>query len=151
MVLAIRLPRAASTSLVPEIPVALVVQSRCTFPITLSSPYQATEISGRRAGSSVPALSGSSSELLGCERHADLRADHFAGDHDFHSPILLPALCGVIGGHRLGFSEAFRSDRRRRHSRLCQVVAYRRSALFGKMLIIVIPTHAVGETLHVEL
>ena len=47
---------------------------------------------------------------------ADLRADHVAGDHEFHTPILLPSGRGVVGSHRLSLAEALRRDRTRRHS-----------------------------------
>ena len=35
---------------------------------------------------------------------SDLRANHLAGDYDLHPAILLPALRGVIGGHRLSLA-----------------------------------------------
>src|SRR5450432_602590 len=74
---------------------------------------------------------------------SDLRANHLARDHDLHPAILLPAGRGVIGSHRLSLAEALRRDRARGHSRLRQVIAHRRAALFGKLLIIAVPADAV--------
>ena len=81
---------------------------------------------------------------------ADLSANYLARDHYFHSSILLPALSSVIGGHWLSFSEALRSDRTRRHSLLCQIVAHRLAALFGKALIVGITADAVRVTFDVQ-
>ena len=36
------------------------------------------------------------SRLPGCDWRADHRANYLAGDHQFHTPILLPAGRGVI-------------------------------------------------------
>jgi len=41
---------------------------------------------------------------------ADLRADYLAGDHQFHTPILLPAVRGVVGSNRLSFAKTPRRD-----------------------------------------
>ena len=44
--------------------------------------------------------------LPGCDR----RADHVAGDHQLHPPILLPALRCCIGSHWLSLAKALRRD-----------------------------------------
>ena len=49
--------------------------------------------------------------LPGRDDLADHRADHLAGDHQLHAPILLPARRGVVGRHRLSLAEALRRDR----------------------------------------
>src|ERR1035438_5484130 len=73
---------------------------------------------------------------------ADLRADHFAGDHDLHPPVRLPACRCVIGSHRLSLAETLRRDRVHRHSLLQEVIADGRATLLGKLLIIVVAADA---------
>ena len=88
--------------------------------------------------------------LLGRDDRADLRANHFARNHDLHPAILLPALRRVIGSHRLSLAEALRRDRTRRHSLLSQVIANRLAALFGKRLVVVIAADAVGVAFDIQ-
>ena len=61
------------------------------------------------AASSAPAPLRVTLRLLS-DRCADLRANYVAGDHYFHTPILLPALGSVVGSHWLSFSETLRRD-----------------------------------------
>src|ERR1035441_3554814 len=63
-------------------------------------------------------ISEQNTTLPDCDYFADLRADHLAGDHDFHAPIRLSARRCVIGSHRLSLAEALRRDRVHRHSLL---------------------------------
>src|SRR6185437_3012877 len=83
------------------------------------------------------------SELLRCQRYADHRADDFAGDHEFHPPILLPPVRGIVGSHRHGLTETRRADRVRRHSLLNQVVANRSATILRKLLVVVVGADAV--------
>lgn len=41
---------------------------------------------------------------------ADIRADYVAGDYQFHTPVLLPAVRRVIGSNRLSLTEALCRD-----------------------------------------
>ena len=43
-------------------------------------------------------------------RAADPGANHLAGDHDFHPPVLLPSAGSVIRGHRITLAKALRRD-----------------------------------------
>jgi hypothetical protein len=62
------------------------------------------------AGNGFSPCSAPRSPLSGCDRRADLRANHLTGDHDLHSSILLPSFRGAIGSHRLSFPEALCRD-----------------------------------------
>src|ERR1019366_2480122 len=85
-----------------------------------------------------------------CDWYADLRADYFAGNHFFSPPILLPSIGGLIGGHWLSLAESLRRNRTPIHPLHHEVIADRRAAVFGKLLIIVIPADAVRVTFHVQ-
>ena len=80
----------------------------------------------------APALGAPIGQLLGRDwRAANPGANHLAGDHDLHAPVLLPSACSVIGSHRIAFAEAFRRDRTCRHPFLGQIIANRVAASFG--------------------
>ena len=74
---------------------------------------QIAELGGRIAEADPIAgnISSPIAQLPGRDwRAADPGANHLAGDHDFHAPILLPSAGGVIGSHRIALSEALRRD-----------------------------------------
>src|SRR3954453_8615523 len=100
----------------------------------------------------IPAtIFGLQALLLQRDYLADLRADNIAGNHQFHAPILLAALRGVVGSHRLSFAETLGRHRGGGHTLLGQIVADRLAAMLGKLLVVVVATDAIGVTFDVEL
>src|SRR4051794_20752109 len=82
---------------------------------------------------------------------ADLGSDHFTGDHQFHSPILLAAGSRVVGGHRHGFTKTLGCYQRGRDSTAGQILTDSIGTLFGESLIEGITANAVRVSFHFQL
>src|SRR5437868_3332836 len=73
--------------------------------------------------------------------------DGIAGKHKLDPAILLSPIRGVVRCYWRRFSKTTGGDRVRGNALLHKVIAHRLSALFGKLLIVLITANAVGVTL----
>src|SRR3984957_4016914 len=87
--------------------------------------------------------------LLCCSRrNADFLADHFSGNNDLYSPVLLPARRCVVARHWIRFSKPRRGNRIRIEPLRNQISPHRIRALLRQRLIERVAAHAVRVTLH---
>src|SRR5215472_2928302 len=77
----------------------------------------------------------------------DLHSDHFAGDNNFHSPILLPALARVVVCDGPGLAQANCGHRVLSQTLLNEKITDGICPLLGKLHIRVITANVVGMTL----
>jgi len=105
-----------------------------------ASSYRASSVSGCWPDS-----------LFSSDGRSDPGTNDFARDNQFHAPILLPARVGLVRSHRLSFSKAFCRNLLHRNSRMGQVIAHSRGALFGELLVVIVAAHAVGMAFHIQL
>src|SRR3984957_3630343 len=97
--------------------------------------------------------SGGSACLLLCRprRNTDLLPNHFPGNNDLYSPVLLPARRGVVARHRIRFSKSRRADRIRIEPLRNQISPHRIRALLRQRLVERVAAHTIRVAFHREM